>query len=252
MFGGKRYIVQFAVVAALLVLVGCAGSKTAELRSSFVNFDEEQRSQYLAAKPGEYRIQEGDQLALIFSYLEDLNQLGIIVLPDGSVTIPGIDRVVVAGLTVSEVDSLITANFALRYRNPDMSVLVEETIGRKVYVLGEVQDPGLHTVPYGGSSILSAIGAAGGFTDDAKKSAAVLVRISEEGYLCQEIDLSRFHSIEGISYAGVGLESYDVIYLPRSKAGDFSYFTKRILSGVLDITKIASDVRYIKTGEYGR
>ena len=252
MFGGKRFNELSAAVAAVVVLAGCAGSRTAELRTNFVRFNDQQRSEYLAAKPGEYRIQEGDQLALVFSYLEDLNQLGIIVLSDGSVTLPGIDRMVVAGRTISEVDSLITSRYADRYRNPDLSVLVEETVGRKVYVLGEVRDPGLHPVPFGGIGILSAIGAAGGFTEDAMRSNTVLVRLNEEGYICQEIDLSRFHTVEGISYTGVGLEAYDVIYVPRSRMGDFAYFSNTILAGILDITGIISDVRYIESGGFGR
>jgi len=252
MLGGKRIFILSAMVLTAGLLAGCAGTRTAGLRTHFVQFSEQQKGEYLAAKPGVYRIQEGDEISIFFSYIEDMNQKGVIVLSDGSLTLPGIDRVVVAGCTISEVDSLITSMYAKRYRNPDVSVIVESTIGRNVYVLGEVNDPGLHPVPSGGISILSAIGAAGGFSEDAEKSNTVLIRMSEHGYTCQEIDLSRFHTLEGVSYTGVGLEAYDVIYVPRSKVGDFAYFSSTILAGILDITNIISDVRYIESGTYGR
>lgn len=249
---GKRISALAAAIAAMAVLVGCAGMRTASVRTHFVSFNDEQRSAYEAAKPKEYRLQEGDQISIFFSYIEDMNQSAISVLPDGSLSLPGIDRVVVAGLTISEVDSLITSEYAKRYRNPDVSVIVEESVGRKVYVLGEVRDPGLHNVPSGGISILGAIGAAGGFTDDAKKSSTILVHIDDDGYTCQEIDMSRFHTLEGVSYTSLSLEAYDVVYVPRSRVGDFAYFSSTILSGVLDITNIISDVSYIRTGTYGR
>ena len=252
MLGGKRFFALSAAVAAVVALSGCASTPTASLRTHFVEFNDQQRSEYQAAKPKEYRLQEGDLLALIFTYIEDLNQHDIVVLSDGSVTLPGIDRVVVAGLTISEADSLITSRYAKSFRNPDLTVLVEQTVGRKVYVLGEVMNPGLYPVPYGGIGILSAIGEAGGFTEDAKTSNTVLVRISEQGYICQEIDLSRFHTVEGVSLTGVGLETYDVIYVPRSRAGDFAYFSNTILAGILDITSIISDVKIIDSGYYRR
>lgn len=241
-----------AALTATVVLMGCAGTRTAGLRSHFVEFDDQQRSEYQTAKPGEYQIQEGDKLAVVFSYIEDLNQRELIVLSDGSVTLPGIDRVVVAGRTVTEADSIITSKYAESYKNPDLSILVEETQGRRVYVMGEVIKPGLYSVPHGGIDILSAIGAAGGFNKDAKKSNTVLVRMTEDGYFCQEIDLSHFQTIAGISSVGVNLETYDVIYVPRSRIGDFSYFSTEVLGGILNITRIVSDVRYIESGLYRR
>lgn len=235
-------------LSSMIGMTGCASAPVAELRTHFVEFDAKQKGEYLAALPGEYRIQEGDRLAVVFSYLEEQNRGSIIVLPDGSVTLPGIDRVVLAGHTISEADDIITSEYGKTFRNPDLSVIIENTVGRQVYVVGEVVRPGLYPVPHGGIGILSAIGAAGGFTDDAKRSNTVLVRMTPEGYYCQEIDLSRFYTVEGVSYTGVGLESYDVIYVPRSRTGDFAYFSTKLLGSIGSITRIISDVRYIESG----
>jgi protein involved in polysaccharide export with SLBB domain len=247
---GKRFIAISAAVAATSILAGCAGTRGQGLRSHFVEFDDQQRSEYAAAQPGEYRIQEGDQLVVVFPFIEELKERKTVVLSDGSVTLPGIDRVVLAGLTLTAADSLVTAMYGKSYRDPVLSLLVDESVGRRVYVLGEVAHPGLYPVPYGGIGILSAIAAAGGFTEDARKSNTVLVRLEQDGYLCQEIDLSRFHTVEGVVNTGVPLETYDVIYVPRSKIGDFAYFSDKVLDGILNITQIVSDVRYIESGSY--
>jgi protein involved in polysaccharide export with SLBB domain len=252
MIACNKYITLSVLLVIATLLIGCAGTRTAGLRNHFVEYNEQQKSEYSAAKPGEYRIQDGDVLTLIFTYLDDMNLNRIIVLSDGSVSLPMIDRVVLAGLTISEADSVVTARFAENFKNPDLAIIVEESVGRQVYVLGEVNKPGLQPVPYGGISILSAISSAGGFTDDAKKSNTILVRMSDSGYLCQEIDLSKFHTIEGISYTGVSLESYDVIYVPRSRIGNFVYFSDTVLSSMLNITRIISDVRFIDSGVYRR
>ena len=245
---GIRNTALLALVATFVVLAGCAGNPHPELRTQFVGFNPQQKIEYEEAKPKEYRIQQGDVLSVVFSYVKDMNRDGVIVLSDGSISLPEIDRVVVTGHTISEVDSMITAAYGESYNNPSLSVLMEKSVGRQVYVLGEVKDPGLHAVPYGGISILNAISIAGGFTDDAQKTHAVLIRLNDQGYLCREIDLSFFHTVEGIAYSGVSLDSYDVIYVPRSKIGDFNYFAKTVLSGLLDITRMATDIKFLDQG----
>ena len=62
MSAGKRFITLSIVVAAVIAVSGCAGTRTAGLRTRFVEFDDQQRGEYEAAKPGEYRIQEGDKI----------------------------------------------------------------------------------------------------------------------------------------------------------------------------------------------
>lgn len=249
---GKKSMALVAAALLASLLSGCAGGPDGGLRTHFVSFDQQQRNEYMLAQPGAYRIQQGDKLALTFAYLEDKDRRGIIVLPDGSVTLPEIDRVIVEGRTVSEVDSLITTAYGRSYRNPDLSVLVEESVGRQVYVLGEVQRPGLYPVPYGGIGILSAISVAGGFTEDAQKTQTVLVRMTEEGYLLQEIDLSLLNSLEGMVYTGVSLEAYDVIYVPRSRIGDFAYFSESVLAGIADLTRVVTDIKILEDGYYRR
>ncbi|MEN8007857.1 MAG: polysaccharide biosynthesis/export family protein [Candidatus Krumholzibacteriota bacterium] len=237
--------------ALLAVLGGCGGSSTVA-RSNFVEFTPEQKQEIEAKASNEYRIQEGDQLRVAFSYEKDLSQDGVVVLNDGSITLMGVDRLEVAGRTITETDSLVTAAYAKDYVEPNLSIIVQETQGRRIYVLGEVMSPGIHTLPSGGIDMLGAVSVAGGFTDDAARSGAVLVRVTNEGYLVQEIDLSDFVSLASAGLATVQIQPFDVVYVPRSRIGDFAYFTEKVITGIAQITRIAVDLKYLTGGGVGR
>jgi polysaccharide export outer membrane protein len=240
-------------VLGLLMVSGCAGSHDYQLpRSEFVEFTPEQKTEINREANRAYRIQEGDVLKLGFTYIEDLNQDDVIILPDGSANFVGIDRVVLEGLTLAKADSVLTARYSRDFKDPQLTVIVKETQGRKVYVLGEVKTPGLHDLPRGGVGVVGAVTVAGGFTEDADKSGVSLARVTTEGYLVQELDLSAFQTVQFSALASIPLEPFDIVYVPSSRAGDFAYFSKTILQGILNLTRIASDVKYISNGTTGR
>ncbi|MFT7549479.1 MAG: protein involved in polysaccharide export with SLBB domain [Candidatus Azotimanducaceae bacterium] len=242
-----------AMVIAFSALSGCGGSSSGEMiRSNYVEFTPDQKQSIQDRAGREYRIQEGDILKVAFMYLKDLNQEGVVVLGDGAVNLLGVDRIKVAGFTMSEADSMLTQAYSREYRDPNLSVLMQESRGRRVYVMGEVRNPGMHHVPTGGVGMLGAISVAGGFSDDAAAEGSMLVRISGEGYLVQEVDLSEFGQMENAALALVDIQAYDVIYVPRSRIGDFGYFARNVLSGLVQITRIATDLTYVSGGNIGR
>ncbi len=220
-------------------------------RTSFVEFTPEQELTIANTTSDEYRIQEGDILRIAFAYQKELNQDGVVVLTDGSVGLVGVDRLKVAGLTMTEADSLITAAYAKDYRDPDLSVMIQETQGLKVYVMGEVRTPGIHQIPRGGLSVLGAIAKAGGFSEDAAKDGVVLIHVTQDGYSMQEINLEDLSLESGGALAMVELKPLDVLYVPSSRIGDFHYFSRAVLSGLVSITRIASDLKYLSDGSIG-
>ena len=247
-------VIPFMILgsAMLIALGGCGGGPSSVVRSNFVEFTPEQKQEINTGSNNEYRIQEGDILRVAFSYQKDLNQDGVVVLNDGSISLMGADRLEVAGLTITEADSLVTQAYAQDYLEPNLSIIIQETQGRRVYVMGEVRNPGLHQLPSGGIDMLGAVTVAGGFTDDAAKAGSVLVRVTNGGYLVQEIDMSDFTSLASAGLATIQIQPYDVIYVPRSRIGDFAYFSKTVLAGLVQITRIAADLKYLSGGSFGR
>lgn len=189
---GKRVGGALAVTVFLALLAGCGGGRAIGTRTEFIPFTPEQQTVLQVDSAQHYRIQEGDLLRVRFAYERSLDQEGIIVLSDGSVNLIGIDRVRVAGLTLAEADSVLTESYSREYREPTLSVMIQDTKGRRVYVLGEVRYPGLYPVPLGGSDVISAIALANGFSENAAPEGTVVVRVTPNGYQFQEIDLSDF------------------------------------------------------------
>lgn len=251
---GTGSVILFMILGSVLLAVmgGCGGGPSTVVRSNFVEFTPQQKQEIDSAASNEYRIQEGDILRVAFSYERDLTQDGVVVLNDGAINLVGVDRLEVAGLTLAQTDSLVTAAYAKDYLEPDLSIIIQETRGRRVYVLGEVRVPGMHQLPAGGIDMLGAVTVAGGFTEDAAKEGAVLVRVTNEGYLVQEIDMSDFTSMASVSLAMVEIRPFDVVYIPRSRIGDFAYFSQSVLNGIAQITRIAVDLRFLSTGAFGR
>ena len=231
--------------AVVLFLSGCGGPPAPVVERQFVAYTQEEQARLADQRGRFYRIQENDILDVAFSYQKELNQTDVVVLPDGSVTLAGVDRVVVAGLTVVEADSLITAAYARDYRDPDLSVIVAKTKGRQVYVMGEVKEPGLYSLPYGGLDVLGAISIAGGFSESASKDNTAVVRVEPTGYRVTRFDLDHFDEATQRQLGLERLEPYDIVYVPRSGTGSFAYFNKTVLTGIAQVARIAADAKYL-------
>ena len=99
--------------------------------------------------------------------------------------------------------------------------------GNRVYVFGEVKEPGAYTFAGSEMRLLDAISEAGGTTAFARSSATRVVRgdISQPEILTA--DFSRLIE-KGDRSQNVVLASGDLIYVPRSGLGDVRLFGERI------------------------
>ena len=100
----------------------------------------------LSAAQGEadYRIGPRDVLAIkVFNRGEVSGEYR--VGTDGAFSFPLIGRVDAAGLTVQGLEEALKARLAAGYfRNPDVTVSVASYVSRRVFVVGEVREPGAY------------------------------------------------------------------------------------------------------------
>ncbi len=226
----------------LVVLCGCGSAGPRPPETQFRPFDEAERELAHQARSARYHIRPGDILSVDFQYMDDLDRAGIMVLPDGYISMPGVDGLRASGLTLAELDSALTAQFAPLYVSPDLSVVVDKLGSRKIYVLGEVNHPGLYELEAEGGDPIQAIAMAGGFTQDAAKSETILMRVGLEGFYFTRLDLAHLEQHGYPVLANMPLAANDVIYVPRSAVGDFAYFTKNVLGGALSVSGLFWDV----------
>lgn len=227
-----------------VLLTGCSsGGAGLGVETEVIPYTEEQLEARSEAKEARYRIREGDKLSLAFKYESKLNQNDILVLPDGYISPKGLDGPVKAeGSTIEELDAELTVLYAEDIRDPKVAVIVQTVSDPQVYVLGEVNSPGLYKMPENGIGVIQAISMAGGYTDDAKKSYTAILRATDEGFMIRSIDLS---GIENVGFANMNyfdLQMYDVIYVPRSAVGNFKYYSNAIFGSALNITRFFWDI----------
>jgi polysaccharide export outer membrane protein len=126
----------------------------------------------------DYSIGEGDLLKVTVYDNPDLATEARV--NDGRITFPLIGEMFVNDLSVSDVEKKITARLTDGYlKKPHVSVTILE-YGKKVYVNGEVRNPGAYKITKG-LTVLKAITIAGGFTIKASEGRTRIIRKTENG-----------------------------------------------------------------------
>jgi polysaccharide biosynthesis/export protein len=101
---------------------------------------------------------------------------GFIVDADGEISFPYIGRTKIEGLTERAAAELITKNIAPYVKDPLVSVRIQTFRGRRVYVEGEVRQPGLQIFTDVPMTLAEAINRAGSTTPAGDRSRVTLTR----------------------------------------------------------------------------
>ncbi len=158
------FAVIFSVVCGWCILSSCGGQKVIEDTTP---------------PPGtRYTIGPEDVLK-INVWNEPQLSLSVPVRTDGKISLPLINDVEVVGLTPLELKDTLTTQLSQYLENPTVSVIVEQINSMKIFVVGNVNQPGVFDVKRE-VNVLQAISMAGGFTEWAKKSRIKIFRVLGE------------------------------------------------------------------------
>lgn len=203
-------LIIYSLFVVLLIQTSCRSSKDLIMLQDF------QDNLTLYDIPGaapEYRIKPFDNLYLSILTLEpEVNQLfnpsssgtssgtqqmfgdrasqyinGYMVAADGTITVPILGNVNVAGLNLAEAQERITRKAEEYLKEPNVKVKV---LNFKVNVTGEVQSPGLYYNYEGSLNILDAISMANGITNYANLKDVLVIRHTEDVTRSFNIDLT--------------------------------------------------------------
>ncbi len=160
----------------------------------------------------DYRIGRQDLLEISVFDLEELDQT-VRVSEDGSITMPLLGRMQIAGLTKIELEELIARLLGEKYvRDPQVTVFIREYESKRVAVTGAVKKPGTYEM-LGSKTILEMLSLAGGLDSELGKE-IVIFREAENGITTRiPVDL------EGLVYAAdpalnFEVSAGDIIYVP--------------------------------------
>jgi protein involved in polysaccharide export with SLBB domain len=190
-----------------------------------------------AAQDDRYIIQRGDLLS-ITSYLNTEFNQDVIVRPDGQVALTLIGGVQAAGLTPQQLADALNKDYSRELRNPDISVLVKDMPSRQIYVEGQVQKPGSFALDTG-MTVLQAVAAAGGLTDEAGKKAELIRRDACGTPRAIPIDLKTAVKNPGQG-EDMALLTRDIVVVPRSGVANADLWVNQYIRQMLPVNPYVS------------
>ena len=128
----------------------------------------------VAADSDSYIIGPEDTLN-IYVWREESLSKTIPVRMDGKISLPLVDDVKASGLTPLQLKEILVLKLKDFVDNPNVYVTVIEANSFKVYVSGQVRNPGVHRLR-SETSFLQLITLAGGFTDWADQKNILIIR----------------------------------------------------------------------------
>ncbi len=161
----------------------------------------------------DYRIGRQDLLEVEVFGVDELKQT-VRVADDGSITMPLLGRLAVAGLTKTELQDLVAKLLADRYvRDPQVTVFVKEFESKKIAVSGAVKRPGTYEM-LGAKTLLEMISMAGGLDADLGKE-IVIFRAEDDGGTTRRlsVDLQRL-VYDADPTLNLVVDPGDIIYVP--------------------------------------
>jgi polysaccharide export outer membrane protein len=151
---------------------------------------------------------------------------GYLVGEDGNIKFPILGSIKAVGLTQKELEDTITRLLINKKLLFD-PIVTSRFLNFRVTVLGEVNRPGVVTVPSEQISILEAIGEAGDLTIFGVRDNVMLIRQEGSAKLVKRLNLNSSRILQSPYYF---LKSNDIIYVEPSKTKVASTdFTRQLL-----------------------
>lgn len=157
---------------------------------------------------------------------------------DGSITYPFLGRVEVGGMTVKEIEALLTKKLLEGYvRRPVVSVEIAQYRSRSIYVLGEVRAPGKYNIE-GTITLLEVIARAGSLTNtagntiilqrykDGIAAAASKPALAGDPQVAEVMRVSYEDLKEGRISSNIIIQDSDTIFVPQAERFYVTGFVK--------------------------
>lgn len=194
---------------------------------------------------GERMIYPGDTLRIYCNAFEE--PLEAVVGSQGLITVPLLDEINVSGLRIGRVEKIIETGLKKYIKEPNVRVLFSQPMLAKIYVIGEVNVPGVYDYKPG-MDVLDCVVLSGCFVSKAALNKVRIIRKNED--LAPEVvnvNVDKF--LKTGNYQLIpGLKPDDTVYIP-SKPKDFwrtgleVIINIGLVIGVLEILGVDVNIR---------
>lgn len=183
----------------------------------------------------EYMLVPGDILTIQVWGYDEFDTKAIEIRPDGEIDFPLVGTLKAGGVTTKTLAEILSGRLSFYLRDPHVSINIAKYHTTRVYVLGEVNKPGLYELTKR-HNLLDAIGSAGGYTADAAKKKVYV--IPAQG----EIGMNSINLLEllkkGDTRQNIPLAEGDTVYLTSNNRIDFSRDILPFITGAYYIREL--------------
>ncbi len=201
-----------------------------------------QVTQFPTGRGWTYAVGAGDILSVIVFDHPELTlpagpqrsaaESGFQVASDGTITYPYIGAVRASGRSVGQIRADISLKLASFIPDPQVEVRIADYNSQAIVVSGEVEAPNRQPLQSVGLSLIEAINAAGGFTDDADPRGVSIQR----GGQTYNVDVAGFLE-GGITQNNPVLRNGDVVNVPRRRAEEAYLLGEVARPDVVDLSR---------------
>ena len=207
------------LISLLLLIIGCA---TTDPQPEVQNIEE-----IRPISVSEFTLGPGDVIDVQVWRHHDLT-MKVPVDPYGKIHYPFVGEMDVTGKSVKAIRQSIERGLSKYFVNPVVNVSVTSIQSKKVFVLGEVSNPGIFSIDRP-MNVLDAVAHSGGFTRDAKKENVLVIRGEKSAPQLIEIDLESTIK-KGDFQQNIALQRGDIVYVPATLIANMSRFFRHLQS----------------------
>ena len=165
----------------------------------------------------EYVLYPGDEIEIATPTATELTRTQK-VGPDGRISLPLVGQIMAADRTIAEVERDASEAYASQLRRPVVEVTLKTAGPIRVWVGGEVRNPGMIEMN-GDLDAYQAIIQAGDFLPTAKQGEVALIRRGPGG-----VRMMRAADLRPRRGEVIALRRGDIIFVPRSTLGEVANF----------------------------
>lgn len=181
----------------------------------------------------------GDEIKVTVWRKDDLTRT-LRIGSSGIIFFPLVGEIQAAGLTPEQLHTRITEGLEKYFTNPQVNVDVVSFRSRRVYILGEVRNPGMFFIE-DSMKVLEAISLAGGFTLDANTKNVILIKQSQHQIELSSLDLKALLK-RGEPEQNVLLQKGDIVYVTPTVIADIERFMRRFYAIIEPIVELERGV----------
>ena len=196
-------------------LLAADGKSRGELERFGESFFSTIQSSYMAVNvptsTERYILDVGDELSIMLTGAQNVSSSKSdpqLIQRDGTILLPSIGKLKIAGMTMQEADQAIKTYLAKTSKGTAAFMSLSKIRDIEVLLLGGVTSPGIFTLS-GGSNILTALNVSGGISD---KGSYRKIEHKRDGKIIQTIDLYDIFVFGDINFQ-IPLRSGDVLFI---------------------------------------